>query len=48
MGIVLTPRHITKFAAEVVGVGAHDVIYDPTCGTGGFLVAALDKVRETC
>jgi type I restriction enzyme M protein len=45
MGIVLTPRHITKFAAEVLDVGLHDVCLDITCGTGGFLVAAFDYVK---
>lgn len=46
MGIVLTPRHITKFAVECLGVGPKDRIYDPTCGTGGFLVSAMDLVRR--
>jgi len=46
IGIVLTPRHITKFAAEVLNVNCNDFIYDPTCGTGGFLVAAYDEVRK--
>lgn len=46
IGIVLTPRTITNFAADVIGVEATDRIFDPTCGTGGFLVAALDKVRK--
>jgi type I restriction-modification system DNA methylase subunit len=46
IGIVLTPRHITKFAAEVVNVNFNDFIYDPTCGTGGFLVAAYDEVKK--
>jgi len=45
MGIVLTPRHITRLAATVLGVSPNDTVYDPTCGTGGFLVAALDHVR---
>jgi type I restriction enzyme M protein len=45
MGIVLTPRHITKFAAEVVDVGLQDVCLDMTCGTGGFLVSAFDYVK---
>ena len=47
MGIVLTPRHITKFAIETLGVTSVDRVYDPTCGTGGFLVAAMDQVRNT-
>lgn len=45
MGIVLTPRHITKFVAEVVDVDLQDVCLDMTCGTGGFLVAAFDYVK---
>jgi type I restriction enzyme M protein len=46
IGIVLTPRHITRFAVEVLGVTNQDVVYDPTCGTGGFLVAAFDYVKK--
>lgn len=47
IGIVLTPRHITKFGCEVIDVKEDDVVYDPACGTGGFLVAAYDKVRTS-
>jgi len=46
IGIVLTPRHITRFAVEVLGVSRKDVVFDPACGTGGFLVAAFDRVRK--
>ncbi|MFY0543910.1 N-6 DNA methylase [Brevibacillus sp. H7] len=46
IGIVLTPRHITQFACEVLNIRHTDIIYDPTCGTGGFLVAAFDYVRK--
>lgn len=46
IGIVLTPRHITKFAAEVLDIEANDLVLDPTCGTGGFLVAAFDQVKK--
>ncbi|RGO16720.1 SAM-dependent methyltransferase [Bacillus cereus] len=46
IGIVLTPRHITSFACEVLNVTHNDVIYDPTCGTGGFLVSGFDYVRS--
>ena len=45
IGIVLTPRHITRFAVQVLGVEQHDIVCDPTCGTGGFLISALDHVR---
>ncbi len=46
MGIVLTPRHVTKFAAEALDVNLNDVVFDPTCGTGGFLVAAFDYIKS--
>ena len=46
IGIVLTPRHITRFAVEAVGVTNTDLVLDVTCGTGGFLVAAFDHVRR--
>ncbi len=46
LGIVLTPRHLTPFIADVMDIQVNDIIYDPTCGTGGFLVAALDSVKQ--
>lgn len=46
LGIVLTPRHLTRWAANVMDVKVNDILYDPTCGTGGFLVAAFDYVRQ--
>ena len=46
LGIVLTPRHITRWVADVLDVKVNDIVYDPTCGTGGFLVAAFDYVKQ--
>lgn len=46
LGIVLTPRHLTRYIAHVLDVRFNDILYDPTCGTGGFLVAAFDYVKE--
>ena len=46
IGIVLTPRHITKFAVNVLDVKPNDYVLDPACGTGGFLVSAFDYVRN--
>lgn len=45
IGIVLTPRHITEFSSYIVDINSNDLVYDPACGTGGFLVAAYDRVR---
>lgn len=46
IGIVLTPRHITKFASQVLDINYKDLILDPACGTGGFLVSAFDEVKR--
>lgn len=48
MGIVFTPRHITRFCADLVGVEIGHKVIDITCGTGGFLVAAFDKMKKSC
>ena len=40
-GLVLTPPHITDFFCEIAGVTQDDIILDPCCGTGGFLVSAM-------
>ncbi len=47
IGIVLTPRHVTNFAVKVLNIKNNDYVLDPTCGTGGFLVSALDYVKKT-
>lgn len=46
LGVVLTPTHITEFAVDVLDVNSKDIIYDPTCGTGGFLVSAFYKIKN--
>src|SRR5207237_1779817 len=42
-----TPRHIIKMMVEMVAPKPDDVMCDPACGTGGFLVAAGEYLRET-
>lgn len=46
MGIVFTPRHITRLCVDLVGVEIGDLIIDITCGTGGFLVSAFDALKR--
>lgn len=46
LGIVFTPRHITRFCAELVDAKSTDKVIDLACGTGGFLVAAFDKMMS--
>lgn len=41
LGVVLTPSHITRLFCELVNLKPDDVIFDPCCGTGSFLVAGM-------
>lgn len=44
IGQYFTPRHIIDMMCDLTGVTPKDVIFDPACGTGGFLVGALRKM----
>ena len=44
LGIVFTPRHITRYCSQLVDVKLGHTVYDCACGTGGFLVAAFDRM----
>lgn len=46
IGQFFTPRHITSFMTDLCNVGPPDMVVDPTCGTGGFLIAALQRMTE--
>lgn len=43
-GLVLTPAHITELFCDLAELNEHDIIYDPCCGTGGFLVAGMQRL----
>ncbi|MBB1124425.1 class I SAM-dependent DNA methyltransferase [Limosilactobacillus albertensis] len=44
LGIILTPKHITQLFCDLVDLKADDHVLDPTCGTGGFLIAAMHNM----
>ena len=46
LGIVFTPRHITKLCVDLAGVRMEDRVIDIACGTGGFLVASFDQMMS--
>jgi type I restriction-modification system DNA methylase subunit len=46
LGIVFTPRHITRFCADLIEANPTDKVIDIACGTGGFLVAAFDMMMS--
>lgn len=41
-----TPRHIIRSMVELVDLKPTDTICDPACGTAGFLVGAMDYLKE--
>ncbi|MCD8291089.1 MAG: SAM-dependent methyltransferase [Prevotella sp.] len=44
LGIVLTPKHITELFCELVQLKSDDKVFDPCCGTAGFLIAAMHNM----
>ncbi len=45
-GQYFTPRPIIDFAVDVLKPTNDDYVLDPACGSGGFLLYALDAVRK--
>lgn len=45
-GQYFTPRNIIAFAIQMLDIRADDDVIDPACGSGGFLLHALDHVRK--
>ncbi|MCB5288329.1 MAG: SAM-dependent methyltransferase [Candidatus Cloacimonetes bacterium] len=43
-GLVLTPAHITDFFCDLADINQNDIVFDPCCGTGGFLVSAMNRM----
>jgi len=44
LGIVLTPKHITELFVELARVNVNSKVFDPCCGTWGFLISAMKKM----
>ena len=45
-GEYYTPRAVTQFMVEMTDPKLGDVVLDPACGTGGFLINSLEHVRS--
>lgn len=41
LGIVLTPKHITDLFCNLLKINKYDKVFDPCCGTAGFLISAM-------
>lgn len=44
LGIVLTPQHLTEFMSELAEVNQNSRVVDICCGSGSFLVTAMNKM----
>jgi len=45
-GQYFTPRKIVQFIVDALPIDNESVVLDTSCGSGGFLLHALDKVRK--
>ena len=43
-GLVLTPFHITDLFVDLANVTMNSRVYDPCCGTSGFLLSAMKRM----
>jgi len=46
MGQFFTPREIIQFAVKMLKPEEDKLVLDPACGSGGFLLNAMDYIRE--
>ena len=46
MGQFFTPREIIKFCVKMLNPNKDDLVLDPACGSGGFLLNTLDDIRK--
>ncbi|MBA7568732.1 hypothetical protein ES708_10466 [subsurface metagenome] len=46
MGQYFTPRELIRFSVRMLNPQTDDMLLDPACGSGGFLLNAMDLIRE--
>lgn len=46
LGIVLTPHHITELMTDLIDIQSNDYVLDPACGSGAFLISAMNRMTE--
>ena len=46
MGQFFTPREIIRFCVKMINPQNNQLILDPACGSGGFLLNTMDFIRE--
>lgn len=46
MGQFFTPRNVIHFCVDMMNITPDDRVLDPACGSGGFLLNAMDAIRK--
>ena len=46
LGEYFTPRHIVRLLVELIDPRYEETVYDPCCGTGGFLIEAFHHIAQ--
>lgn len=46
LGVVLTPHHITELFCDLIDIKKDDRVFDPCCGTAGFLISAMNRMEN--
>ena len=46
LGEYFTPRHIVKTMVRLINPLLGEKVYDPFCGTGGFLTGSYNYIKE--
>ncbi|WP_347888300.1 N-6 DNA methylase [Nitrosomonas europaea] len=47
LGEFYTPRAVTRLMTEMVNPAHGEIVFDPACGTGGFLTAVIEHLKAT-
>ncbi|MCK5624783.1 N-6 DNA methylase [Candidatus Pacearchaeota archaeon] len=45
-GEFYTPRAVTQFIVDMVNPQLGEIVLDPACGTGGFLISSLENMKK--
>lgn len=48
LGEYFTARHIVKLIVDLIDPRFEEKVYDPCCGTGGFLIQAFRHIKKKC
>ena len=46
-GEFYTPRPVTQFIVDMINPKLGDIVLDPACGTGGFLISVLNHLKKS-